>query len=205
MAITNYSQLFARLEEYSLSDDLKERIPDFIMLAEQHMFKKLRGLEQDTSQNLSTSTSDRFVALPTGYRQMRRLKIDVTGNGDYYDLIYKPVDHLRIVNSAGIPCYYTITDQIEMDRTSDVVYTVQAQFIKSPTALTSSNTTNDVLTNWPELYLYGSLWQLFLYTEEEEKAAKWYSQYVDALANANKDSRDRRYVRPAIYQRGTTP
>ena len=205
MAITNYSQLVARLEDYSLSDDLKERIPDFIMLAEQHMFKKLRGLEQDTSENLSTSTSDRFVALPTGYAKLRRLKIDITGNGDYQDLVNVPLELLKIDNSAAMPVRYSITNQIELNRTSDVVYTLQMQFIKKPLPLTSTNTTNDVLTEWPELYLYAALWQLFAYTGEEEDSAKWNAFYINALGAANKETRDRRYANPAIYTMGTTP
>jgi len=205
MAITNYSQLVAALERYSQSDDLKERIPDFIRQAELDLFRKLEAVEEDTSENLTTSTSDRFVALPTGYIKLRRLKIDTSGNGDYCDLTNVPLDMLKIWNSAGMPTMYAITDQIELNRTSDQAYTLQMQFIKEPTALDSTNNTNAILTAHPDLYLYSSLWQLFLFTEEDDNAAKWQAQYINALGSANRAARRKRYPKPAKYVNGSTP
>jgi hypothetical protein len=59
--------------------------------------------------------------------------------------------------------------------------TIEAVYYKRLIALSDSNTTNDILTNHYDLYLYGSLEALWDYVDELEMEAK-YTRKFDRVA-----------------------
>jgi hypothetical protein len=72
--------------------------------------------------------------------------------------------------------------------------------------LTSSNTTNDVLTNYPDLYLYGSLAELHRWARDEQTALYYDGIFEKKLIDAQKQERRGRYgAAPAMKQEGSTP
>ena len=208
MALNNYANLKTAVIEWSKRDDALSLVDDFIDLAESEMYandvEPLQIREMEARATASTSTSDRYLALPTGFQSMRRLMLSLSGRD--CDVRAVAPDQLRIYGDSGIPRYFAVTSQIEFDRVSDSAYTVDMQYYKKIDALSSSNTTNDILTNYPQIYLHGCLWALRTWSLEEEKAEYHYTKFIRAIKGANKKSNKGRYG-PAPFMRieGATP
>ncbi len=209
MALDNYSNLKAEIIDWSHRDDLDTRIDTFIDLAETEMLanvvEPLQIRAQETRTSFVTSITDRFAALPTGYQSSRKLRIQIV-DGESYELRYRTPSQLNIKSSTGQPQFFTITDQIEFDRVSDQVYTGEIQYYASFTTLSSSNTTNDVLTDHPNIYLFGSLWALNKFAEQPGRADSYYSMFINSIKGANNQDKLGRYgPAPQMRVEGSTP
>jgi len=60
-------------------------------------------------------------------------------------------------------------------------------------ALSDSNTTNWLLTEAPDIYLYGSLLPSAPYLDEDERATTWAQFYAAAIQQLNQASDQARY------------
>jgi len=209
MSFADYDALKATIIDWSHRDDMDLKIDDFIDLAEAEMYANpdhpLEIREGETRSSFSTNITDRFVALPTGYKSMRKIRIQIV-NGESVELRFRTPSQLNLISSTGMPLFYTVTDQIEFDRVSDQVYTGEIQHFQSFTALSSSNTSNTILTNHPNIYLFGALWALKTHTDMHEEAAGYYARFINAIKGANNDSKIGRYgPAPVMSMEGATP
>lgn len=207
--LDNYSNLKAEIIDWSHRDDLNTRIDSFIDLAETEMLgntiEPLRLRSGETLAAFSTSITTRFAALPTGYQSSRKLRIQIV-NGGSESLRFRTPEQLNIKSSVGLPSFFTITDQIEFDRVSDQVYAGEIQYYAEFTALSSSNTTNSVLTDSPNVYLFGALWALKLFAEQPDSAASYYQRFINAIKGANNKDRLGRFgPAPVMRVEGSTP
>ena len=166
------------------------------------MWKKLRIRDMESRQTASLTT--RYLALPTNYVEMRRLRL-VSGSNNY-NIDYEAPSSMIVSADTSIPKYFTVTSQLEFDRTPDGTYTAEMELYISLTALSDSNTSNAVLSRFPMIYLFGSLWALWLFASEEDKADYYYGMFDKAIRDANaQDSRGRYGPAPAARMRGTAP
>lgn len=209
MSLDTYANLKDEIISWSHRDDVDLKIDTFIDLAESEMLAnaveplQLRG--EETLVVFATNTSDRFVALPAGYQSLRKARIQIA-NGESYEIFYRTPAQLNLISSAGMPRFFTVTDQVEFDRVSDQIYAGEFQYFQDFTALSSSNTTNTVLTNHPTIYLFGALWSLKKHTEEPQAAAGYYQDFINAIRGANKKDWLGRYgPAPVARVEGATP
>lgn len=194
-AISNYNSLKSNIQDYHKRGDAQSKYDTFIDACEQDFNNgialggtsfALRAKEMESQTTASTSISDRFVVLPTGYLEFRRVRITI--DGELYDMPYKDLKNLNVCSTQGVPTQYTITSQLELDRPSDQVYTLTFDYYQKPTALSSSNTTNDVLTNYPNVYLFGCLYHAFQWSMQYDQANYWKAQFAASIASANRTS-----------------
>lgn len=208
MALNNYANLKASVETWSKRQDVKDKIDDFIDLCETEIYSnsveplRIRAMVQlDTS---ATSSSVRTQALPTGYLEPR--KFDLTVSGERYNIDYVTPSHQAIRSGTGTPSNYTVTSQIEYDVIPDDTYTTNLSYFGKLTALDSTNTTNAILTNYPNVYLYGCLMVLFQWAENNEEFAKYQNLFIQAIAGANaQDEQGNRGVASRRSRGGRNP
>lgn len=193
MPLSTYAELKESIQSWTkrVGDDILTVIPDFVALAESDIWAVLRVREMENRTTLSTSTSDRFVALPTGFIKMRQLMITI--DSQLYDLEFVPLKGMHIFDSVGTPSQFSVTTQIEMNRTSDQVYTLEIDYYRSLTALSNSNQTNDILTNYPKIYLAGCLAHAFDWCRMPEDASYWRGEFDKQVAANNRKSRNGRF------------
>lgn len=209
MALNSYVNLKASIRDWSHRNDMEDSLlDDFIDLAEQDMYHNsdmhlnIRDMEKRAT--ATVSTTERFLALPDGFIQMRRLKLNLA-QGDT-DLKFMAPDQLLLQGVSGQPKFYTVTSQLGFDRTPDTAYTIEMQYFASETPLSDANTTNDVLTTFPKVYLYGALSFLYSFTIEPELETKYRALFLDAIRGANTTARAGRYgSAPFIRTEGSTP
>lgn len=203
MALDNYANLKQAIERFSKRTDISDVIDDFITLCESRIDNRLRLRENETRATATMSTSDRFLALPDSFLQMRRLTVTTSPQ---FEIYYKAPESMGIVNQIGRPRYFTVTSQIEFDRVPDSAYTLEMSYYKTLTPLTSLNTTNNVLTNYPELYLYGSLAELSRWANDSEMIDRYDLIFEKKLTDVEKqNSRGRFGPAPRMIYEGATP
>jgi hypothetical protein len=209
MPINNYANLKEAIHRRSKRDDVTDSMLDeYIDQAESEAYynveSPLRFRSMESRQTISASTSSRFLPLPTNYVAMRALHI--IGSNINEDIIYRTPEQIEVINSAGKPRFFTVTTQLEFDRVPDDDYTIEMQLYAKIAALSSSNTTNDLLTEAPNVYLFGCLWALFDEFQEFDLSNMYYQRFIGALKGVNKTYRRGRHAIGArIRIEGATP
>jgi hypothetical protein len=202
MSLTTYAGLKDALQSFSHRNDVASRLDDFIDMAESEMNRWVRIRDMET--RVTATTSGRYLALPASFLEMRRVKL-ISG-AQYFDMLYATPEGMHISQDSGIPGVYTITSQLEFDREPDSAYTVEFQYYAAPTALSSTNTTNSILTRFPNIYLFGSLWGLYMWSLQEDKSDYYYQKLISEIKSANRqDSKGRHGPAPAMRYGGPTP
>jgi hypothetical protein len=208
MAITNYSELKIAVIEWSKRDDIDQKVDDFIALAESFMLsnptESLRLREQEVRSTANTVASDRYLQLPTDFISMR--KLTVIDDTTRYQLRYETPSQLNVKDYEGVPQSFTVTSQLEFDRAPDQVYVVEMQYMSEFYPLTPANTTNIVLTESPNIYLFGCLAMAARYAQDIEEEGRYLPLFFDAISGLNRKVRDGRYgPRPKMIPRGMKP
>ena len=191
MALNSYSNLKAAVQDWSHRNDVASRLDDFILIAEQEMYNNrvepLIVREQEFRATADTTTTSRFLALPDGFNRMRRMLIDdKTTDSDQFEVKFFPPEVLPISSRTGMPSAFSVTSQLEFDRVPDAVYNIEMEYFGTPTPLSATNPSNDVLANYPTIYLAGCLWALYRWAKDPESASGAYEDFIGAIRGANK-------------------
>lgn len=203
MALANYSNLKAAIESWSKRTDVTNVLDDFIDLAESKINADLLLRANETRTTLSTVAGSRFVALPADFLKMRRLT--VTGNKNY-ELQYLSPESMALESQSGRPRYFTVTSQIELERVPDTIYSLEISYIAKLTPLTSGSPTNNVLTKYPDLYLYGCLAALHRWARDEQTAVYYDSLFENCMIKAQRQEQKGRYGPvPVMRKEGRNP
>ena len=201
MAISNYNELKTAINDWGKRNDAQAKVDTFIDLAEADIWRDLRIKEMQTRD--TGNLSGRTLALPADYLEARKLRLATTPPRE---LTFRVPEAMNISNESGVPTDYTITDQIEFNKTPDSTYAYELLYFKKLTALSSSNATNAALTNYPMVYLYGSLKHYFDWSQNDALAMKYESKYERALTQANNSDKKGRYPSAKSMKReGPTP
>ena len=165
--LDTYDNLVDSVVRWSHRKDILLMIPDFIMLAEYEMYNnaqtQLMTREMETIEVLTTS--EKLIDLPENFEKMR--SITLISGGDSLTIKYQAPEELQRRSGSARPVFYTIIgNQIEFNCVPDAYYDLSITFYKKPCALTETNQTNSVLTGYPNIYLYGVLHQVFLWSED---------------------------------------
>ena len=212
MPLDVFSNLKASIKSRSKRNDISDAdIEDYINQCESeyhnNSISPLRIRSMEARATAAADITTRFLALPDAYLQMRRLKLnDPYSGGSDRDIEFLAPEQMPLNNLTQIPTFFSVTTQLEFDSIPDQAYTVEMQYIKKITALSDANTTNDVLTNYPNIYVFGALWALFQDAMEGDVAEYWYGKFISSIQGANLSDQAGRYgPAPYIRMEGYTP
>ena len=188
MSITSYTELQTAVGNWIHRSDLAAQIPDFITLAEVMMNGDLKSRSQEMRMTLTCDTSSRLITLPTDMLEMRRLTL--MSADPVRVLEYKSPEQLiadsTYITGAAMPDSFTVVaGSIEFNSIPDSAYPVELIYQQRLPALSNSNTTNWLLTNWPNAYLFGTLLQSAPYTQDTAQIEVWQRAYQDAIDTVN--------------------
>jgi hypothetical protein len=183
MALDSYSALKASVADFLNRDDLSSQLSDFVTLAEAQINRDVRHWRMETR---ATTTFDaRYIGLPEDWVETIR----VIADDNYRALQLLSTDQLERMRpgaSAGAPQFYAHTaGQIELFPVPGESYTGELLYYAKVPALSDANTTNWLLTDSPDVYLYGSLLQTAPYLRDDERAAVWAGLYSAAVVRLN--------------------
>lgn len=183
MSIGTYSELKSAVAAWIKRSDLTDRIPDFIRLAEIRLKSviDLRVLELTT--DLSTTPSDATIPLPTDFKSPIALWIaDINPQEQLGQLLPQSMPYNTTPNRPQYWCIddHTIRFQCPANNTYPIKFRYSQLF-----ELSDTNTTNYVLTDFPDVYLFGALFEAADYTQDNDNAGKWNAKFMDAVQRCN--------------------
>lgn len=147
-----YATLKTDIAGYLHRNDLTANIPGFIALAEAYMLRELALREVETS--ATGVTAGATIALPADFASLVRLTVTHGSTEHDLDLASQALSYAA---STGVPQSYKLESnalRLFPAPTSGYTYTLYYRATISP--LSDSVTTNWLLTNAPDLYLYAS-------------------------------------------------
>ena len=183
MALATYSELQAAVADFLNRTDLTATIPDFIKLAEADINSHFDQRTVETDAALSTVSGSRFVALPAGFREPQNLWIE-WGFGRGQPLRMVTPELLLTRTTPGIPLLWCIDgNNVAFECPWNGVYSLTLRMMGA-LALSDATPTNLILTNYPNVYLYGALKEAATYLRDAEAMGIWETKYADSIAKA---------------------
>jgi hypothetical protein len=193
MTITNFGTLKTAIADFLNRDDLTSAIPTFVRLAESRMDRDLRHWRMEKRSTAPLDTQ--YSALPADFLQPIRFQIL---DGSTSEL--KPISMATMLqmrqdrnDEAGRPEYYALTaGGLELFPTPDGEYSASLVYYERVAALSDSNTTNWLLTEAPDVYLYGSLVHTAPYLKDDARIQIWealFAQGVDKLKESSDNAK----------------
>lgn len=183
MAITNYTELQTAVGNWLGRGDLTSRLPEFIALAEPKIRRRLRAAVKRSTP--SATIGQLFITLASDVKEVRSL---ATSANPIYTLRQVDPGQLARLSRTGTgrPVAYAVLDgKLYFDVTPDAAYAYVMTYLEAITPLSGGAPTNSVLTNSPDLYLYGTLAEAEPYLEHDERVPLWKEAFEAALTEEN--------------------
>lgn len=187
MSITNYSELQTAIANWLHRDDLTSKIKDFIALAESRMNGDLSAREMESRTTVTTMASNAYVSMPSDLLEIRRMALQTNPTRV---LKYATPDEIQqdfgYSDVTGQPVVFSVIGtQIQLAPIPDDAYNIELSYCQRIPALSDSNTTNWLLTLYPDAYLYAALCEAQPYIVNDARVATFEQRYRTAVENIN--------------------
>ena len=197
MSITNYGTLKTAIADTLNRDDLTSVIPQFVSLAQAQFNRKIRSHRQITRGSLTIDTQ--FEALPADWLETIRITMDANPIRVLTQISMDDLTRYRTAtdNNTDAPVYFAHNGtDIELFPTPSTSYTGQITYYAKITALVFDGDTNWLLTNHPDVYLYGALIHSAPYLQDDARIVVWAGLLAQAMAEIEDESNAARFGSP---------
>jgi len=191
MALNTYAALKTSIADFLNRSDLTAIIPDFISLAEAEMNRRIRMAA--LVKRADATVDSEYTSFPSDLQQIKSLYLKTS---PIKKLVFLTTEEMAAKKSSGYkttgnPDYFSIigsTFQVlpapDADVTAELIYHSKIN------ALSDTNTSNDVLSQNPDVYLYTALKQSAPYLQDDQRITTWATLSEKAFENIEiQDSR----------------
>lgn len=206
MALDSYTNLKQSIIDHLDRDDLSGFVDDFIDLAEARHKREIRIMDMIERDPITFVT--RYADLPSRYLEALSIRL-LTGedpptilrNLNLHEMMRK-----RIEETTGIPQFFTVHNQIELDRVPDQAYSGEIIYYKELNALSDNVSSNAILSRAPDCYLYAALAASAPFLMNDERVLLWEGLYTNARDALNQLDIDAAHIGPLVARvDGITP
>lgn len=201
MSIDSYAKLQSELLDTLNRTDLVADVTDYspgtiegavqrgISKSERRCVRRLRTREFETSTAFSLSAGVETSAIPSDFASAKLFTltsptVSVLAGKDLTQLINDFPS-----TGAGLPnSYATFGTSFYFRRVPDSAYTAKLFYYSVPTPLSDSNTSNILLTKYPDLLFYGSLLELTAHLEDDGRIQVWKGMFDEAVKDITDDN-----------------
>tara|TARA_R110000824_G_scaffold154134_2_gene326078 strand:- start:1019 stop:1510 length:492 start_codon:yes stop_codon:yes gene_type:complete len=147
----------------------------------------------ETKQTASTVAGQRNLALPPDYIQMRNFQVNSSPLTTLSYVTPEIYDRVWGGSTSGTPKFYTIlANEVSFGPIPDTVMEVEMLFYKKFDNLSVSTTTNWLITNAPDIYLYGSMLEAEPFIMNDERVPLWAQALQQGVSDLQEqDNKDR--------------
>lgn len=191
---STYAELKDQVANFINKPDIEQTIDTFIDLTEADIKRKVRHWKME--KRATVELDDQYSRVPTDWLETIRFYLSA---GDTFELELASRAELlnrrmHAKNTSLRPRYYTMSDgAFEIYPTPDASYTAELLYYAENDALSAVNTTNWLLTDYPDVYLYGTLTHTAPFLGEDARLPIWAQLYQSALDGVNMASEKSRY------------
>lgn len=191
MTLSTYAGLQAAVATFLVRGDQTANIPLLIQLCESKLNRELRKRQAEMDANLVGVPGSRYIALPSAYDEALNLwYVDTAGRRP----VERFIDPALMVTStsAGRPYHWTIDgSNLAFERPCDQAYAFTLRML-GKYALSDAVPTNDLLTDYPDAYLFGTLAEAGALLVDPDRISIFEGKLDAAIASINsKDARSR--------------
>lgn len=183
----SYTGLLASIASWMDRDDLAAVIPDFVTLFESNANTEaaIRTQFNRTSTTIATVINQNYISTPADYLGTDTLLLS---NNSVVSVV-KPYggpsglynDYPNAFLAAGQPKgFINLTGKLEYAPKADAVYTTYLYYYQKIPALVT-NGSNWLLTNFPQIYLFGSLVAAEAFLGSDPRIQTWGAMYDNAI------------------------
>lgn len=186
-AVMTYNSLVADIESYLERTDTAtvDKIPTFIMLAEQIIASQIKFLGNLTVSTSTMTQGDPVIAKPA--RWHKTVSMNITVGGKRQPVFLRKYEYLREywpdATQEDVPKFYCDYDYTHwlIAPTPDAAYGFEVIYYERVQPLDVSNQTNWFTQYAPQAILYGSLLQAMPFLKNDERIPMWQSIYQQAM------------------------
>ncbi|NTB86856.1 phage adaptor protein [Agrobacterium tumefaciens] len=182
MSIANFQQLVSYVQDYSLRSDAP--IPLLIGLLESDIRPLLTVWRAETSTDINIPSATKTITLPTDYVEMRAIFVD--------GKVAKPISIFDDKIYHNEITYYKMGNQLVFNSIGEIKVASLVYYATIP-SLTSTQTSNWLLSAFPNVYLFGTLAKLYHWARDEEGKAAAQQELATALQQLTED--DKKHIR----------
>lgn len=163
-----------------------QKIPTFIMLAEQVLATDLKFLGNMTVSQSTMVANQPVIDKPARWR--KTVSMNVTVNGERKPVFLRKYEYLREYwpdpTQTDVPLYYCDYDYTHwlVAPTPAQAYNFEVLYYERLQPLDSSNQTNWFTIYAPQALLYGSLLQAMPFLKNDDRVPMWQAQYAQVVS-----------------------
>ena len=205
MALATYSDLKQAIQDWRARSDLATKADDFIDLAEAFFNTRLRQLNMEKVGTLTTTATDPLVTLPADYLGL--IKLSLASDPAPLEMVsLKSIDDHYLISHIGRPDVFALefdsgTAKARFAPAPDSDYDLKINYYYGITPLSDANTTNWLLTKYPNIYLAACLYEAAKYCMDFEQAALYASEVNTLLTVLEAAGKRDRQSQQRINQR----
>ena len=181
--VMTYDSLVGDISSYLERTDQAtlDKIPTFIMLAEQVIAAELKFLGNLTVATSTMVAGQATIDKPARWR--KTVSINVTVNGERNPVLLRKYEYLRQYwpdpTDTDVPKFYCDYDYTHwlVAPTPAAAYNYEVLYYERLEPLDSSNQSNWFTQYAPQALLYGSLLQAMPFLKNDERIPMWQAQY----------------------------
>jgi hypothetical protein len=202
--VMTYDSLVADIESYLERTDAAtvDKIPTFIMLAEQQIATQIKFLGNLTVNESTMTLGDPVIAKPA--RWHKSVSFNVVVNGVRQPVLLRKYEYIREywpnATLTDVPKFYCDYDYEHwlIGPTPADDYTFEVLYYERVQPLDSSNQSNWFTQYAPQALLYGSLLQAMPFLKNDERIPMWRAEYDIAMSSLKTEDTLRIADRQAI-------
>ncbi len=196
LAFDDYDDLTAAIQDWMDRSDLSGSVQAMIALAEARMRRELSPLFTETT--ASVAVSDGLGGLPSDYGTLIRVM--------YSDRVlpaYSPATGAYVATSSEPWAYSIEAGQIRLWPETDA--TVVLLYNPTIPALGADTPTNDLLSQHPDAYFYGSMLFAEGYVANDQRAATFKALWDECIAELKNYLVRQKFAGPLVPRVGFVP
>ena len=188
-AVMTYDSLVADVQSYLERTDAAtvDKIPTFIMLAEQVIANDIKFLGNLTVQESNMVQGNPIIDKPARWRKTVSMNVTVAGNKQ--PVFLRKYEYLREyapdATDEKVPKFYADYDYTHwlVAPTPADDYAFEVLYYERVQPLDSSNQTNWFTIYAPQAMLYGTLLQAMPFLKNDERIPMWQAQYQQVISS----------------------
>lgn len=190
--MNNYTDLVNEIIAWTDRTDISSKISNFVQLAEVRISQDLTTQDLENVYTFSTVAGQSSYALPSDFQSIVRAWLEKDTGGHELKNYNPSLTSFDTIQSIPVYCYIEDAN-FTLKPTPISVYTVKIAYKSQVTSL-ASNSTNSVMTKYPNIYLFAALVEAFSYLKNPEAANLYDGRYRKAVADANRKDNAKRNV-----------
>ena len=183
---TTWAELKTTLANWLNRDDLSAtEIPEAIALAERRFQRTVFAPEREAETTLAASAE--AVALPADLWGIRAVYLATDPKVVLEPMTLAELRNAFAAAATGKPQNYAIRgESLMLGPAPDSAYSIKLTYIQTIPALGAGLATNWLLTDHPDVYLFGALHALHLLLADEARAALYDARFRQAAEEVNR-------------------